>query len=129
MNSKAGVAAVMVLMLAGCGPKPVPLPPPSPGHGPAAEKAGKAERAFSDNISANSFFGSNVISVTSNICAGRIKLDRGAALVNDGCFTGDTNVVVCTDASAPNAVMCSARKGALAIAGSGSDEISYARVR
>ncbi len=127
MNSKAGVAAVIVLMLAGCGPKPPP--PPGPSHGPGAEKAQKAERAFSDNISANSFFGSNVISVTSNVCAGRIKLDRGAALIDDACFTGDTNVVVCTDASAPNPVMCAAHKGGLAIAGTGGDEISYARVR
>jgi hypothetical protein len=126
MKSKAGLAAVIVLMLTGCGPKPPPLLPAAHGHGPGAEQA---EKAFSNNISANSFFGANNITVISHVCAGRVRLERGVALINDACFTGDTNVVVCTDASAPNPVMCSARKGALAIAGAGGDEISYARVR
>ncbi len=125
MIGKTAVAAVFALGLAGCGPK---LPPPAPqghGHGPGAE----AEKSFSDNISANTVFGANNITVLAHACTGKVRLDRGAALVNDACFTGDTNVVVCTDASAPNPVMCSARKGALAIEGAGSDEINYARLR
>ncbi len=125
MKTQAMLAAAIALMLAGCGPKPPPPAPPGHGHGAGAE----AEKSFHDNYSANSFFGSSHISVTANVCAGRVRLERGTALVNDSCFTGDTNVVVCTDATAPNPVMCSARKGALAIAGAGSDEISYARVR
>jgi hypothetical protein len=128
MNSKVGLAVVIALALAGCGPKPPRLA--SPGHhgeGPAGEQAGGPN--FSDNISANSFFGGNNITVLAHACAGRVRLEQGAALINDACFTGDTNVVICSDASAPNAVMCAARKGALAIGGAGHDEISYARVR
>ncbi len=124
MKTQAMLAAVIALMLAGCGPK---LPPPGHGHGPGAEQPGGP--SFSDNISANTVFGANNITVLAHACTGKVRLDRGAATVDDACFTGDTNVVVCTDASAPNPVMCSARKGALAIAGTGSDEISYARVR
>ena len=123
MISKVGIAAAFALVLAGCGPKLLP----SHGHGPHAEQAGGT--SVSDNISANTVFGANNITVLAHACTGKVRLDRGSALVNDTCFTGDTNDVVCTDASAPNAVMCSARKGALAVEGSGSDEISYARVR
>jgi hypothetical protein len=125
MNSKVTVAGVIALVLAGCGPKLPPSGPPGHGHGPGAE----AEKSFSDNISANTVFGANNITVLAHACTGRVRLEQGAALINDACFTGDTNVVVCSDASAPNPVMCSARKGALAIAGTGRDEVSYARVR
>jgi hypothetical protein len=58
-----------------------------------------------------------------------VKLEQGAATVNDNCFTGDTNVVLCTDASSANAVQCAATNGKLALAGNGSDLINYARVR
>ncbi len=64
-----------------------------------------------------------------NLCAGRVRLAQGAATVNDMCFTGDTNVVLCTDASSASAIQCTAGNGKLAVAGTGSDLINYARVR
>jgi hypothetical protein len=62
-------------------------------------------------------------------CAGRVQLAQGAATVNDACFTGDTNVVLCTDASSANAVQCTASNGKLTLAGTAGDFINYARVR
>jgi N-acetylglucosamine kinase-like BadF-type ATPase len=58
-----------------------------------------------------------------------VQLAQGTAMVNDSCFTGDTNVVLCTDATAANAVECAAGKGKLTVAGTGSDLINYARAR
>ncbi len=78
---------------------------------------------------ANSFFGGVNVTAMDLICAGRVQLAQGNATVNDSCFTGDTNVVLCTDASAANAVQCTASNGKLALAGNGSDLINYARVR
>ena len=63
------------------------------------------------------------------MCAGRTTLEQGIATVKDECFTGDSNVVLCTDNSAPNPVKCSPGKGELRIGGTGSDAISYARLR
>ena len=62
-------------------------------------------------------------------CAGRVQLAQGAATVNDACFTGDTNVVLCTDASSANAVRCTASNGKLTLAGNAGDLITYARVK
>ena len=81
------------------------------------------------NIAATSVFGSVDVKETTDLCAGRVQLAQGAATVNDACFTGDTNVVLCTDASSANAVQCTAGNGKLALAGTGSDLINYARVR
>jgi len=78
---------------------------------------------------ASSIFGGVNVSATIDLCAGRVRLSQGAATVNDTCFTGDTNVVLCTDASSANAVQCAAANGKLELAGSGSDLINYARVR
>jgi len=78
---------------------------------------------------ANSFFGGVNVTAMDLICAGRVQLAQGNATVNDSCFTGDTNVVLCTDSSAANAVQCTASNGKLALAGNGSDLINYARVR
>jgi hypothetical protein len=83
----------------------------------------------SRDINANSVFGSVDIRQMGAACAGRVQLNQGAASINDSCFTGDTNVVLCTDASAANAVQCAAANGKLALAGTGSDLINYARVR
>ena len=63
------------------------------------------------------------------LCAGRVSLSGGVAEVQDSCFTGDTDVVVCTDSTSINPVRCSPHSGALAIGGSGSDVIAYARMR
>ena len=67
--------------------------------------------------------------MTADLCAGRVRLAQGAATVNDTCFTGDTNVVLCTDASSASAIQCTAGNGKLALAGTASDLINYARVR
>jgi hypothetical protein len=62
-------------------------------------------------------------------CAGRVTLEQGGATVEDECFTGDSNVVLCTDNSTVNPVKCSPGKGELRISGTGRDAISYARLR
>jgi hypothetical protein len=101
---------------------------PAPPEGRRAG-AGRSEVNASNNISANSLFGSVQIRSVPDLCAGHVQLAQGTALVNDSCFTGDTNVVVCTDASAANAVRCAATNGQLSLAGAGTDWVSYARVR
>lgn len=88
-----------------------------------------AESHNSRDIFANSVFGSTTVTAMSNECSGRVQLAQGAATVDDACFTGDTNVVLCSDASGANAVQCSPGKGKLVLAGTGSDLINYARVR
>jgi hypothetical protein len=86
---------------AGCGPGPHP----HDSHGPGDSGSGPHDV---HGVWANSVFGSVDIKQTADLCAGRVKLEQGAATVNDNCFTGDTNVV---------------------LAGNGSDLINYARVR
>lgn len=117
------VAALsMIAMIgSGCGRRPHPEPPPPSDAESALES--------SQTIAASSVFGDVRVVATPDLCAGRVQLAQGAATVNDSCFTGDTNVVLCTDATAANAVECAAAKGKLALAGTGSDQISYARVR
>jgi hypothetical protein len=108
----------------GCGRSPYP--------GIAAAKGGgKGVAGESDfhGIFSNSVFGSSAINITPTVCAGRTTLQQGTAMVSDSCFTGDTNVVLCTNVSALNPVRCTPHQGALEIAGIGNDEISYARVK
>jgi hypothetical protein len=81
------------------------------------------------NIRVTSVMGPANVSVMNNVCSGRIALIQGSATVQDSCFTGDTNVVVCTDATSPYAVKCAPGKGALLIEGHSGDVISFARVR
>jgi hypothetical protein len=114
--------AVIALLGSGCGRGPHPGPPPAPGE------HGAAPNDF-HGVSANSVFGSVDIKETTDLCAGRVQLAQGNATVNDTCFTGDTNVVLCTDASSASAVQCAAANGKLVLAGNGSDQINYARVR
>jgi hypothetical protein len=78
---------------------------------------------------ASSIFGSAKATVYTIACAGRIALSQGAATVKDSCFTGDTDVVSCTDMTAPMPVMCTPANGSLTIRGTGSDRVSYARLR
>jgi hypothetical protein len=111
MRITIALAALLALTAAGC------------------ERPQLPARAHSSDIVANSVFGAANVMVPPNLCAGRIKLAQGAATVNDSCFTGDTNVVVCTDMTAPNAVMCAPGKGALSIAGTASDMVGYARIK
>jgi hypothetical protein len=119
---KAGTTVVAALALialigSGCG-HPPPHPEPT-----------SSTRGSSQNIAATSLFGDARVTAMSDSCAGRVQLAQGAATVNDSCFTGDTNIVLCTDATAANAVECAAANGKLALAGTGSDLINYARVR
>ena len=114
--------AVIALLGSGCGRGPHPGPPPAPGEHDAAPND-------FHGVSANSVFGSVDIEETTDLCAGRVQLSQGNATVNDTCFTGDTNVVLCTDASSASAVQCAATNGKLMLAGNGSDQINYARVR
>jgi len=107
---------------AGCGRGPHPESPQHPGE--AGSKVNQSR-----DIIANSFFGGVNVTAMDLGCAGRVQLAQGAATVKDTCFTGDTNVVLCTDASSANAVQCTASDGKLALAGNGSDLINYARVR
>ncbi len=115
--------AAIALLSSGCGRGPRPEPPPgAPGEHGAASKE-------SHDVFANSVFGSVDVKETANMCAGRVQLAQGNATVNDACFTGDTNVVLCSDASSASAVQCAATNGKLVLAGNGSDQINYARVR
>ncbi len=97
------------------------------GRGPHPEPGARTDE--SRDITANSVFGSVDVKQTGDLCAGRVQLAQGAATVDDNCFTGETDVVLCTDASSANAVQCAAANGKLALAGNGSDLINYARVR
>lgn len=63
------------------------------------------------------------------LCAGHVKLQGGGATVKDSCFSGETNIVLCTDVTAPNAVQCAPIGRMLSVKGSGEDVISFARVR
>ncbi len=119
--------AALILALAattatfGCGRRPgVPL----------ARGGGSAPGYIdSNNISAASMFGSVDVREMPGLCAGRTRLEQGSATVNDACFTGDTNVVLCTDTTAANPLRCTPTRGALSIEGGNGDLISYARVR
>ena len=114
--------SVIALLGSGCGRGPHPEPPGRPGESGAAPKDLR-------DVFANSVFGSVDVKETADLCAGRVQLAQGNATVNDACFTGDTNVVLCTDASSASAVQCAATNGKLVLAGNGSDQINYARVR
>lgn len=114
------VLSVIALLGSGCGRGPHPGPPPPGGPGAAHQ---------SRDIIANSFFGGVNVTAMDLSCAGRVQLAQGNATVNDSCFTGDTNIVLCTDASSASAVQCTASNGKLALAGTGSDLINYARVK
>jgi len=117
-----GALSLFALLGSGCGRGSHPEPLPGLGeHGAASNDV--------HGVWANSVFGSVDVKETANLCAGRVQLAQGNATVNDTCFTGDTNVVLCTDASSANAVQCAAANGKLALAGNGSDLINYARVR
>jgi hypothetical protein len=99
--------------------------PPSAGH-PGEAPSRRAERAVVVNT--NCAFCGGVSNVSIGQCAGRIALENGSATVKDTCFTGDTNVVVCTDATAANPIRCTPGNGQLSISGSANDVISYVRV-
>jgi hypothetical protein len=121
MRAEVAAAAIAILTAAGCHHGP---PPPGP------RVRGERSGVFaSGNVSANSFFGDVKVTAMNAACAGRVQLAQGVATLKDGCFSGDTNVVLCTDATAANPVRCAAGDGQLEISGTGTDVINYARVR
>ena len=81
------------------------------------------------HVSSNSVFGASSVHIEPTVCAGRATLEQGSVIVTDSCFTGDTNIVLCTNVTGLNPVRCTPRPGALAITGIGGDQISYARVK
>lgn len=113
------LAAIAVGAALGCNRPSAPPPP----------KGGSSDTVGSNNISAFSFFGAAHVSQVPGACAGRVQLAQGSATVKDTCFTGDTNVVLCTNASSAHPIRCTPERGSLTVEGSGSDMISYARVR
>lgn len=90
---------------------------------------GDNEPRGSQDVTALGLFGGANVNVNHFLCAGRVTLSNGAATLRDGCFSGDSNVVVCTDMTNANAVRCTPTPGALSVGGSGSDVISYARLK
>jgi hypothetical protein len=62
-------------------------------------------------------------------CAGQVSLVGGFATVNDACFTSSYDVVVCSDNTMANPVRCTPAIGSLSLSGTGSDSISYARLK
>ena len=121
--------SLFALLGSGCGRGPHPGPPPPRGESGASNGESGAGSNDVTGVWANSVFGSVDVKQAANLCAGRVQLAQGNATVNDACFTGDTNVVLCTDASSASAVQCAAGNGKLVLAGNGSDQINYARVR
>jgi hypothetical protein len=103
-------------------------PAPPPGREPL-KPGEKSAINSSNNISANSMFGPVQITAIQNMCTGQIRLAQGSATVKDGCFTGDTNIVLCTDSTSASAIRCAAGAGNLQLTGAGDDLINYARIR
>ena len=62
-------------------------------------------------------------------CAGQTTLVGGFATVTDACFTSSYNVVLCSDNTMANPVRCTPAIGSLSLSGTGSDSISYARMK
>ncbi len=101
----------------------------SPPHAAKMNPPGDV-KVSNDIVNAFGIFGGAKVTMTAVIlCAGRVPLSNGNATVKDACFTGDTNIVVCTDATGVNAVRCTPSAGSLLIGGSGTDVIAYARMR
>jgi len=76
----------------------------------------------------NSFGGGN-LQVFATICAGKVRLTQGSATVSDSCFTGDTNIVICSDITSANPVRCEPGKGTLVVEGHANDNIAFARMK
>jgi hypothetical protein len=119
---------VVVIVLSGILAQACQHPAPPPGKEPVKPGERTAVTA-SNNISANSLFGPVQITAIQNMCAGQIKLAQGSATVKDSCFTGDTNIVLCTDSTAVSAIRCAPGVGNLQVTGTGDDLINYARIR
>jgi hypothetical protein len=120
MRTAVFIFAVAALGALGCSRPDAPSPAAT---GPGA--AGGSHNV----VQAYSMFGPATVKTMGALCAGRVTLAQGRAEVKGDCFSGDGNIVICTDATAPNPVMCAPRKGLLSVAGTAGDTISYARVQ
>ncbi|HLX37670.1 MAG TPA: hypothetical protein VKR29_07710 [Candidatus Binataceae bacterium] len=109
MRTSKILLAILGLTVAGCFSYSAPAPPPT-------------------TMSAWSPAGSFSLSSGGN-CAGQTTLVNGLATITDACFTSSYNVVVCSDNTMPNAVRCTPSIGSLSLSGTGSDSISYARLK
>jgi hypothetical protein len=70
------------------------------------------------------------ITMTSgSTCAGYTTISGRESSVGATCITGSDNIVMCTDATAANPVMCMPGSGYLTVSGTAGDTIAYARVR
>lgn len=120
MKTIATALAIAAIFAAGCGRPPGP-----------AEMHGHDGPRTSGNwfAQATSVFGNASTKVVADLCAGQKQLEQGGATIHDTCFTGATNVVLCTDMTSVSAVRCTPGPNSLTIAGTGSDSISYARIR
>ncbi|MGH7864549.1 MAG: hypothetical protein ACREQB_06140 [Candidatus Binataceae bacterium] len=108
------IAAVAgALLLAACGSPEVPVAP--------AKDSDKSIHAWG-------IFGAGNVHIEGSRCKGRATLQNGAVTVNDDCFTGDTNIVVCTNVSSTAGVKCTPAKGQLRIEGTGGDTVAYALI-
>jgi hypothetical protein len=103
------VLAFFGLMAAGCFSYSAPPPPPT------SMTAWSPTGGFTLNSGGS--------------CAGQVSLMGGLATVTDACFTGSYNVVVCSDNTTANPVRCTPSIGSLSLSGTGSDSISYARLK
>jgi len=109
MRIPVALFAMLGLMAPGCFTYSAPAPPPT-------------------SMTAWSPTGSFSFS-SGGTCAGQISLVGGFATVTDQCFTSSYNVVVCSDNTMANPVRCTPAIGSLSLSGTGSDSISYARLK
>ena len=58
------------------------------------------------NINTTGFLGDASVTINVGMCAGRVALSQGEATIRDDCFSGDTNVVLCTDTTTPSPIKC-----------------------
>jgi hypothetical protein len=80
------------------------------------------------SVSANGIFGGADVRIEAARCKGLVPLKDGAATVMDNCFSGESNVVLCSNISSTSGVRCTPRGGVLEVEGSGNDVIAYARL-
>ena len=112
VRSASILIAIAGLAASGC----LTVQPPPPPTQPASMSAWGPMGGFAVNYG-------------NGTCSGLVSLTNGFATVADPCFTANNNAVVCSDNSSPNAVKCTPVPGSLLVQGTGSDAISYARVK
>jgi len=109
MRTSVILVAMIGLLAAGCFTYSAPVPPPT------TMSAWSPTGGFTLNSGGN--------------CAGQTTLIGGFATITDACFTSSYDVVVCSDNTLPNPVRCTPSIGSLTLSGTGSDSVSYARLK